>query len=248
MKGLTLKKTITLLTLILTLANADFETNFKKSIKELTDIDVQVQFKKELVSFPSSFFVIGKTKGGDIFPVIVNKEGNYFIGLSNVLNLSQADSAMIKEEITKATLVKEEQDTLVLNKLFKSFKKTDFVYLAGNSENLPTKFVITDPDCPYCREHLKNIEKDLEESNLKLIFAPVHDKKAFIKAQLIMQEIAKLPKANTQTKINILRKYYQDFELNNQQLKTDYSQITANTKKIFDSGIVRGVPFIFEER
>lgn len=55
MKGLTLKKTITLLTLILTLANADFETNFKKSIKELTDIDVQVQFKKELVSFPHRF-------------------------------------------------------------------------------------------------------------------------------------------------------------------------------------------------
>lgn len=159
MKGLTLKKTITLLALTLTLANANFEDNFKKSIKDLTNIDVQVQFKKELVSFPSSFFVIGKTKGGDIFPVIVNKEGNYFIGLSNVSNLNRIDSAMIKEEIAKATLVKEEQDTLALNKLFKDFKKTDFIYLAGNGRNLPTKFVVTDPDCPYCREHLKNIEK-----------------------------------------------------------------------------------------
>ena len=43
------------------------------------------------------FFVIGKTQGGDIFPVIVSKDGEYFIGLSNVLKLSNVDTQMMRD-------------------------------------------------------------------------------------------------------------------------------------------------------
>ncbi|MDE5592256.1 MAG: hypothetical protein K2I63_04820 [Helicobacter sp.] len=155
---------------------------------------------------------------------------------------------MIREEIAKASLAKEKQDSSALNKLFKEFKENDFIFLEGNKKNLPTKIVVSDPDCPYCREHLSKIEKELETSNIKLIFAPVHDKNAFIKSQLAMQEISKLPQHDTPAKLKVLRKYYQNIKLNTQEMKTDYSQITKNKEKIFASGIIRGVPFIFEEQ
>ena len=60
---------------ITSFAFADFDTNFKKSIKELTNVDVEVQFKKALKSFDGQYFVIGRTKGGDIFHVNVDKNG-----------------------------------------------------------------------------------------------------------------------------------------------------------------------------
>ena len=107
--------------------------------------------------------------------------------------------------------------------------------------------MVTDPDCPYCREHLKNVDAELKEANLKLIFAPIHQKEAFIKEPFILNELAKLDTGDTKGKIKILEKYYRDITLDAGQLKTDYSQITKNTDKIFQTGVIKGVPFIFEE-
>lgn len=241
-----MKKIIAILACGLTFASASLEENFKKSIKDMVDVDVEVEFKKELVSFPSMFFVIGKTKGGDIFPVIVSKEGEYFIGLSNVLKLSNVDTQMMSEALSKAQKEKDARDSKVLKELFGGFKESDFVYLKGARENLPTKIVVSDPDCPYCREHLRNINKALEESNLKIIFAPIHEKEAFIKAQLIMDETAKLKREDTKGKVAILEKYFKDMPLSEKEQKTDYSQIAKNTEKIFESGVIKGVPFIYE--
>lgn len=242
-----MKKIIAILACSLTFVNAGLEDNFKKSIKNIADVEVEVEFKKELVSFPSMFFVIGKTQGGDIFPVIVSKDGEYFIGLSNVLKLSNVDTQMMRDALEKAQKEKEQKDSKVLSQLFDGFLEGDFVYLKGDGKNLPTKIVVTDPDCPYCREHLKNVDAELKEANLKLIFAPIHQKEAFIKAQLIMNEVAKLDAGDTKGKIKVLEKYYRDITLDAGQLKTDYSQITKNTDKIFQTGVIKGVPFIFEE-
>ena len=65
--------------------------------------------------------------------------------------------------------------------------------------------------------------------------------------QLIMNEVAKLDAGDTKGKIKVLEKYYRDITLDAGQLKTDYSQITKNTDKIFQTGVIKGVPFIFEE-
>ena len=242
-----MKKIIAILACGLTFASAALEENFKKSIKAMADVEVEVEFKKELVSFPSMYFVIGKTKGGDIFPVIVSKEGEYFIGLSNVLKLSNVDTQMMQEALNQAQKEKEARDSKVLKELFSSFKESDFLYLQGEGKNLPTKIVVSDPDCPYCREHLKSINQELKKANIKMIFAPIHEKEAFVKSQLIMNEAAKLEKDDTKGKVALLNKYFKDITLSDKELKTDFSRIAQNTKKIFESGVIKGVPFIYEE-
>ena len=227
------------------IAFADFDTNFKQSIKELTNVDVEVQFKKALKSFEGQYFVIGRTKSGDIFPVIVDKNGKYFIGLSSVMNFDKEDSRVIMNAINEAGEAKMKEDSKALNKLFKEFKEGDFVTLSGEGKNLPTKIIVTDPDCPYCRKELGNIEARLKEANLKLIFAPVHEQDAFIKAQLALNE-TKTAKDN-KTKIAILRKYFQDnVKLSKKKKKTDITQVKFTTEKIFGSGLINGVPFIFD--
>lgn len=189
--------TIAITSSFVSFALAGFEDNFKKSVKNFADVNVEVQLKKPLKSFENQYFVIGRTQGGDIFPVIVSQDGSYFVALSNMMNLDKEDSNMIRGELKKAGEEKEEKDSKALNALFASFTPSDFIYLKGESEGLPTKIVVTDPDCPYCREQLETIESELQKANLKLIFAPVHQKEAFIKAQLAMNQAAKL-KAGTQ--------------------------------------------------
>ena len=227
------------------IAFADFDTNFKQSIKELTNVDVEVQFKKALKILEGQYFVMGRTKSGDIFPLSVVKNGKYFIGLSSVMNFDKEDSRVIMNAINEAGEAKMKEDSKALNKLFKEFKEGDFVTLSGEGKNLPTKIIVTDPDCPYCRKELGNIEARLKEANLKLIFAPVHEQDAFIKAQLALNE-TKTAKDN-KTKIAILRKYFQDnVKLSAKEQKTDITQVKFTTEKIFGSGLINGVPFIFD--
>lgn len=244
-----MKKLIASLVCVFGFANftfADFEKNFINAIKSSTEIDVKIEVKKPLKSLEGQFFVIASTKNGEIFPVIVGGDGRYFVGLSSVMHFDDSDSKMITDEIYKAGAKYETQKAKKLNALFKTFKASDFVVLESNKK-LPTKIVITDPDCPYCRKELENIEKVLKEANVKLIFAPVHDEKAFIKAQLILNETAKLKNTDIKEKIAILRKYYADITLNEKQLKTDFKRIKEVTTTIFNSGLVRGVPYSFNE-
>lgn len=229
-------------------ALAGFEDNFKKSVKNFADVNVEIQLKKPLKSFKNQYFVIGRTQGGDIFPVIVSQDGSYFVALSNMMNLDKEDSNMIREELKKAGEEKEKKDSKALNELFASFTPSDFIYLKGESEGLPTKIVVTDPDCPYCREQLETIESELQKANLKLIFAPVHQKEAFIKAQLAMNQAAKLKAEDTKGKIKILRSFYQEKKLNKSEMATDFSQVRKNTNKIFGSNLVKGVPFVFDQK
>ncbi|WP_416826122.1 thiol peroxidase [Helicobacter ganmani] len=229
-------------------ANAGFEENFTKSVQGFAGVEVKVQLKKPLKSFKNQYFVIGRTQGGDIFPALVSQEGSYFVALSNMMNLDKEDSKMIMEELRKAESAKEKKDTAALNALFSGFNQEDFIYLKGTGKNLPTHIVVTDPDCPYCRKQLEEIESELKEANLKLIFAPVHQKEAFIKAQLAMNQTAKLKADDTKGKIKILRKFYQDRKLSKEEMATDFTQVRKNTDKIFASKVIRGVPFVFEQK
>ncbi|WP_297811654.1 thiol peroxidase [uncultured Helicobacter sp.] len=227
---------------------AGFDENFKKSVREFAEVEVEIQFKKPLKSFTNQYFVIGRTQGGDIFPAMVSQDGNYFVALSKMMNLNKEDSSMIMEELYKAGEEKEKKDSKALNALFASFSPNDFIYLKGEGEGLPTKIVVTDPDCPYCRKQLETIEEELKQANLKLIFAPVHQKEAFIKAQLAMNQTAKLKVEDTKGKIKILRSFYQEVKLSKNEMATNITQVRKNTDKIFSSNLIKGVPFIFEQK
>ena len=52
---------------------------------------------------------------------------------------------------------------------------------------------------------------------------------------------------DNKAKIAILRKYFQDnVKLSAKEKKTDITQVKFTTEKIFGSGLINGVPFIFD--
>lgn len=73
-------------------------------------------------------------------------------------------------------------------------------------KNKPAIYVFTDPECPYCREHLKNIDEDLKQYQVNFIITPVHGKSAFEKSALIYKETKKAK--NDKEKIAIMNKYF----------------------------------------
>lgn len=119
------------------------------------------------------------------------------------------------------------------------------IVMLGDDKNKPTKIIFSDPECPYCREELKNIEKQLETHNVKMILTPVHAESAMKKVAYILDE-QKQAKDDL-SKIAVLRKYYAEeaealAHVDNKRI----AELNNLKQKYFKAGI-KGVPFIMEE-
>ena len=88
-----------------------------------------------------------------------------------------------------------------------TIQKEDKVIRMGD-KNKPAIYVFSDPECPFCREHLKEIKDELKDYQVNYILTPVHGKSAFEKSALIYKETQKAK--NDEEKIAILNKYYDE--------------------------------------
>jgi thiol:disulfide interchange protein DsbC len=102
--------------------------------------------------------------------------------------------------------------------------------------------IVTDPDCPYCRAELSNLREHLKSTNVRMIFAPVHDEKAYVKSALILEETKKLN--NNEKIISVIEKYYKDIELSEKQMQTKTDIVHDAAETIFGSGLIQGVPYL----
>lgn len=245
-----MKKTALMLMCGLSLCYGGFDENFTNAVKDFAKIDTKVVSKHKLESFKGSYFVVAKTQEGKSFPAIVSNDGKYFLGLSPAMALSEADIKKIQGEIEILQKEAQKEQSAGLKTLFKSFSDKDFIYLKGDKKNAPVKIVVTDPNCPYCRAHLENVEEVLKENDIKVLLAPLpsHGEDSLIKSQLIMNEVAKLGKNDTKAKLKVMRKYYKDITLSNKEKNTDTKQVFANMNKVYNSGLINGVPFYFDEK
>lgn len=131
------------------------------------------------------------------------------------------------------------------NKALKALKDEKQIIKIGDSKK-PLVYVFTDPECPYCRQHLKNIKEELKNNQIAFIITPVHPKSAFEKAALIYKEAANA-KTDAQ-KIAIFEKYYDENiknydKVSDKELKAMY----ALFDKYKNLGL-RSVPTIIEAK
>lgn len=118
-------------------------------------------------------------------------------------------------------------------------KKEEKFIQIGDAKK-PLLYIFSDPECPYCRQHLANIDKDLQDYQLKIILTPVHGRSAFEKAALIYKE-SKNAKDDT-AKIAILKKYFdenlqnyaQDKKEANKALKALPAVSEAEVKAVYE--------------
>ncbi len=178
------------------------------------------------------------------FPIISSSDGNLVMPFSKDIistNLQVASIASrIAEQVT--THNKIFADKKVIDML-KTLPSNAFLKLASGKDK--TVIIVSDPECPYCRKELENIDARLKDSNVYMIFAPVHGKSAFIKSDLIYEKAAKA--SSNSEKIEIIKHYYDvNVKLTDDELKVNPEITQNNAKVIFGSKLIQGVPFVLE--
>ncbi|MBZ7990936.1 MULTISPECIES: thioredoxin fold domain-containing protein [unclassified Campylobacter] len=237
-----MKKIILAMSVVSALSASKISDKVIEFVKTITPENIQVELVKvdkvpdskfEMVEF--NLLKDGVVVGSDVF----FSDGVY--GTPTMLNMKESidlkASFMAKKE-------KEKQEKLSL--LLTDFVKEnpDMIINLGKQNSNTAMVVFSDPDCPYCREHLKNIEEDLKKTNIKFVLTPLpmHEN-ALDKSLNIFDEI-KTAKTDEE-KIAILRKYYQDgveHKKIDQDRKNEYAKKVD--EKVFNMG-VNYTPAIF---
>lgn len=169
---------------------------------------------------------------------------------SQVINVYVKDGLLFPDIIDLKTGKSSKQEferVQAQKKIGAIYKKEDAknIISIGNDKDKKTLVVFSDPECPYCRAELGQIENRLKEVNLKIILTPVHERSSLEKSYLIYQEIAKA-KDDSQ-KIAIMRKFFdENLTLDTKVSDEAVASMEELRRKYLMNG-VKGVPFIVEE-
>lgn len=224
-----------LYTSVFAATDAQIVEHFKSTI-QVPNITIEVLSRKSVEGIAGMDFVTLNLSDGNRAQKlsIFTKDDLIF---PDVISIKQGGS--IKEMMEMAELQKK------LSAIYKKESKKNIISL-GNDPKKDTVVVFTDPECPYCRQELAQIEKRLETSNVKLIFTPVHERSSLEKSVLAYNETEK---AKTDAeKIVILRKYFNEAVVLDQKVSDqDVKRIDDLKVKYFEAGI-KGVPFVIREK
>ena len=156
-----------------------------------------------------------------------------------------ADAALFK---MRTQILKDARDTAALE-LLKSIDPARFAYIESFDKNNPyVTYIVGDPECPYCAEEMKRITKHLRNSNVKLIFAPVHGKSAFIKSALVLKQLKALSPSDQKGAIDVIEKYYdKNVQVSDADVsKAELDAVYADTKTLFSKGVIKSVPYVIK--
>lgn len=169
---------------------------------------------------------------------------------SQTMNLFVKDGLLFPDIIDLSTgnsmkqILEQVQVQKKLSKIYKEEDDNNIISI-GDDKNKKTMVVFTDPECPYCRNELGNVEDRLKEFNIKFILTSVHDEPALKKSHLIYKETAKAK--TDKAKIEILRKYFdEDVEIDQEVSEEDVSSMHKLRRKYLQGGL-KGVPFMIDE-
>ncbi|RQD67465.1 DsbA family protein [Campylobacter hepaticus] len=184
---------------------------FAASNTEISDF-----YSKNIKSqFPSAVISVGnRQKVGDtgfesvIVSVELNgqKQENILFTKDNIITPDLID---LKNGISYAQdyeMKKFQEARENFTKNAKAVAQKESMIVALGDKKKPAIYVFTDPECPYCRDHLARIEDDLKNYQVNYILTPIHGKSAFEKSALIYKETKKAK--SDKEKIAILNKYY----------------------------------------
>lgn len=246
-----MKKTLVFLPLAFSLAFCASNTQIKKfyedALKErLEGVKVEILKREKL---PDTDFeavtVKFSAKGMSQEDLIFTKDN---IIAPDIIDVKQNISYKQSYELKK--MEKEREN--FSKKALKELEKEKMIISLGDKTK-PLLYVFSDPECPYCRMHLKNIRQELKTHQMKLILTPVHGISAFDKAALIYKE-SKNAKSDEE-KIKILEKYYDEKIAHYSQrgansLKVDEKEVDAVQKlyQKYSSLGLRAVPMIVEAK
>lgn len=206
-------------------SDAAMHQNLKASIVKrdkigVDDIDyVIIEFKTDKISKKEVLL----TKGDLIYDEIYNvKEGKGY-----------------KKEISDKIAQEE------FAQVYKNEDKKNIIKL-GDDPKKDTLIILTDADCPYCRQEMKGIKDRLKTHNVEIIMSSVHGKVGHAKSYLIYKEMDKAK--SDDEKISIFNKYYSDdIKIAKGDVSDENIAKMQNLSAKYQNAGISYVPFIIEK-
>ncbi len=211
--------------------NKEIIAHFKSKIP-IPNIKIKITSRKN-ISKGLDYVKIFITDGKKSQKVSIFTSGQYIF--PDVIDLKTGMS--LKEKMQR------EQTNKKIAKVYKKEDPKNIISI-GHDPKKETLVIFSDPECPFCKKDLSNIEKELKKYNIKMIFTPVHDKSALEKSYLIYKHI-KTAKNDAQ-KIKIIRKYFNG-DLAEKVSDKNIEKIDKLRNKYFKAGI-NGTPYKVMEK
>lgn len=224
------------------------EENLKKLVAEKTRQSVDIESVQPLNGDKSVFVALLRDKkSGNLIPIVTNQEGNQLFVLTDMFfSQNDADARLVRNILHQAQEENNKnmsQDAIV--ELLKSIPDDYLIKIPSYSKDAKTiTFIISDPMCPHCQEELRHINKRLKDSDVYMVEVAFLGVQSKYKASEILSRINKLKTAKE--KIDLLNQVYATSYTSNSSDLKENQKVENITKKIADSGLIRGVPFVYE--
>lgn len=239
----------------LSFAADKFDTNFKTTFEknfEKKDMKISKIISKDKLNFTNNLnlVVVQMQNSDDVVAFLSSNDGKSILSYpQNAVFSNEHDRKLIDKKLTSAKTQQEAAQNKVALEILKTIPEDRFIEIESfYKDNKNLIYMVTDPECPYCRDDMSKMVKWLRNGHVKIIFAPVHGKSAYTKAAIISREARKLKSDNQEAIVKILEKYYDKNTIVSDSDATDAerSLIFEDAKKLFSKGVIKGVPFKVE--
>ncbi|MCE3037344.1 disulfide isomerase [Helicobacter sp. faydin-H20] len=224
------------------------EENLKKLIQDKTQQKITIDDIKDLKSDSNLKIVILKDSiSKNQIPVITNKDGNMLFVLTNVFFAKDDnDTKLVAEVLQKIQMDNDKQiNSASLNKLFESIPEDYVIKLqSSKKDNKKITYIVSDPMCPHCQDELRHIEDRLKDSNVHMVLVAYMGQESIKKAATILEKIRNAK--DTKAKVDIIQQVYSTTFKATKADEKEVKKVENITKKIADSALIKGVPFIYE--
>lgn len=223
-----------------------FEATIKDNFKHVKN--VEILNVDDLNSSSDLKFVIAKLDD-DLIATFATSDAKSLMALSDFMVIgNDEDKKLIEKRMESAKAKMRAGQEEIVYELIKTIPEDRFISIESfNPDNKFTTYMITDPECPYCRDEIDRMVKWLRNANVKIIFAPVHGKSAYTKSVLMLNESKKIKADDQESMIKLLNKYYDKNATVDNSLVSDEERdkVLEDAKKLFSKGAIKGVPFSF---
>lgn len=223
---------------------ASFEQNLTNLIEKQTQTPITIVNQSDLKSSKDlKFVVIEITSNAQRIPLFVTKNGDMVIGLSNIFFTgSKTDEELISKKIAEIETHNENSQSIAAGALIKQLKDSQYIALKSSAKNAPTTFIIADPNCGYCKEEFRNIDERLKTQNVNMVMVGILGEDSLKKAASVMSKVKSSDKEKT--KLNALKEVFSNTFKAPKSIDT--TAIKETSDFLFKSGVIRGVPYIYE--
>lgn len=236
-------KNISKILLFSILCNVVYANKLVDLIATQTGQKISMIKEQTLSQDPNLKFVVLKDEvSGFKVSVITNKQETIIIPLSTFFTSSEKDRTTIINEIASVNNFNMTFKTQSAVKAAIASLPKDYIIELKGKNHKKVFYIISDPLCPHCQVELNNIEKRLEEGDVKMIPVGMMGEEAAKKAAEIYHS-AKQLKTDSE-KIAMLKKIYnKDYKAKN----FDTKEVQEVTRALIGEGKVEGTPYIIEE-